>query len=81
MKTKYESIINAIARMMIEGKTETAKHHFNRAWKRYDDMTDIEKEVMDKYRYEFYGRPFENYDPEADYYENKILASQEDNWM
>ena len=74
---KYEGIINVIARMILEGKTDTAKRHYKRAMKHYDDMTDAEKGVMASHRYELWGRPFENYSEKSDYWENKILAKQE----
>lgn len=78
MRSKFEGIIRKIAEFMVNGETEKAKRHFNRAWKHYDEMTEIEQEVMNSHRYNLYGRPFENIVSEAAcYWEGRILARQD----
>ena len=79
MKTKYEGIINYIARAIVSGDMERARRQFRRAMKRYDDMTPVEQEVMDAHRYRLYGRRFEGftYSAGANYWEGRILARQE----
>ena len=47
---KYESIIKVIARMMVERRYESARHHIKRLMKHYDDMTDVEIEVVEELR-------------------------------
>ena len=49
-KTKYEATIKLIARLMTEGQYETAQRFINRLMKHYDDMTEVEKEVVDEQR-------------------------------
>lgn len=77
---KYEGIIRAIARLSAEGRTETAKRHLKRAWKRYDDMTAVEQEVIEAQRADLYGysKHVIYCDTAGDYYEDQILARQED---
>ena len=79
MKTKYEGIINYIARAILSGNLDGARRQFCRAMKRYDDMTPVEQEVMDAHRYSLYGRRFEGftYSAGANYWEGRILARQE----
>ena len=48
--TKYESAIKAVARMMVERKYESARHHIKRLIKHYNDMTDVEIEVVEELR-------------------------------
>ena len=49
-KTKYESTIKLIARLMTEGQYKTAQRFINRLVKHYDDMIEVEKEVVDEQR-------------------------------
>lgn len=50
MKTKYEDCIKAIARMIVERRYATARHHILRLMKHYDEMTDAETEVVEELR-------------------------------
>lgn len=74
---KYANAINKTAEFIVNGEIERAERNFRRLFKHYDDMEDVEKNVMDDHRYRLYGRPFENYSAEAGYWENKILERQE----
>ena len=49
-KTKYEATIKLIARLMTEEQYKTAQRFINRLMKHYDDMTEVEKEVIDEQR-------------------------------
>ena len=48
--TEYESVIKATARMMTERRYESARHQIKRLMKHYDDMTDVEIEVIEELR-------------------------------
>ena len=50
MKTKYEDCIKAVARMIVERRYATARHHISRLMKHYDEMTDAEIEVVEELR-------------------------------
>lgn len=54
--TKYESVIKAIARMMVERRYESARHQIKRLMKHYDDMTDVEIEVIEELRIVAFNR-------------------------
>ena len=49
-KTKYEATTKLIAKLMTEGQYKTAQRFINRLMKHYDDMTEVEKEVIDEQR-------------------------------
>ena len=49
-KTKYEATIKLIARLIIEGQYKTAQRFIKRLMEHYDDMTEVEKEVVDEQR-------------------------------
>lgn len=44
---KYESIIRRIAVLSANRQKKLARHHMRRILPHYDEMTDIEKEVVD----------------------------------
>lgn len=50
LKNKYEDCIKAVARMMVERRYATARHHILRLMKHYDEMTDAEIEVVEELR-------------------------------
>ena len=50
MKTKHEDCIKAVAKMMVERRYTTARHHISRLMKHYDEMTDAEIEVVEELR-------------------------------
>ncbi len=60
MKTKYEATIKLIARLIVERQYKTAQRFINRIWKYYDDMTDVEKEVLEEQRLYAFSRPARN---------------------
>lgn len=47
---KYESIIRHIAVLIVERKKNLAKHHLKRILPYYDEMADVEQEVVDALR-------------------------------
>ena len=47
---KYEGVIRHIAVCLVNREKDKAKHHIKRILPHYDDMTDIEKEVVDELR-------------------------------
>lgn len=47
---KYESIIRKIAVYSANRQKKLAKHHMKRILPYYDQMTDLEKEVLDELR-------------------------------
>ena len=59
-KTKYEATIKLIARLMTEGQYKTAQRFINRLMKHYDDMTEVEKEVIDEQRLYAFNKPARN---------------------
>ena len=59
-KTKYEATIKLIARLMTEGQYKTAQRFINRIWKYYDDMTEVEKEVLEEQRLYAFNKPARN---------------------
>lgn len=48
--SKYEAIIRYIGIKMINREKELAKHHMKRLLKHYDELSDVEKEVVDEQR-------------------------------
>lgn len=77
-RTKYSWLLKRIAVASANGHQEKAERLFKKAWELKDDMNEVEQEVLYAQRYDFYGRPFENFicSEKADYYENQILAKQ-----
>ena len=59
-KTKYEATIKLIARLMTEGQYKTAQRFINRLMKHYDDMTEVEKEVVEDQRLYAFSKPARN---------------------
>ena len=59
-KTKYENTIKLIARLMTEGQYKTAQRFINRLMKHYDDMTEVEKEVVEDQRLYAFSKPARN---------------------
>ena len=59
-KTKYEATIKLIARLMTEGQYKTAQRFINRLTKHYDDMTEVEKEVVEDQRLYAFSKPARN---------------------
>lgn len=59
-KTKYEATIKLIARLMTEGQYKTTQRFINRIWKYYDDMTEVEKEVLEEQRLYAFSKPARN---------------------
>lgn len=47
---KYEAIIRRIAVLIVEKNKKLAKHHLKRILPYYDEMTDVEQEVVDALR-------------------------------
>lgn len=44
--TKYESVINAISKMMINREYSKARHHIKRIWNHMNEMTNTEQDVL-----------------------------------
>lgn len=59
-KTKYEATIKLIARLMTEGQYKTAQRFINRLMKHYNDMTEVEKEVVEDQRLYAFSKPARN---------------------
>ena len=45
---KFESVIRRIAVLTANREKNLAKHHMKRILPHYDEMTDVEKEVVDE---------------------------------
>ena len=50
MKTRYENVIRRIAVYAANREKAKARHHMKRILPYYDEMTDVEKEVVDELR-------------------------------
>ena len=59
-KTKYEATIKLVARLMTEGQYKTVQRFINRIWQYYDDMTEVEKEVLEDQRLYAFSKPTRN---------------------
>lgn len=59
-KTKYEATIKLIAKLMTEGQYKTAQRFINRLMKHHDDMTEVEKEVVEDQRLYAFNKPARN---------------------
>ena len=79
MKTKYEGVLRKTAVMIANGQTKKADHFLNKLWKRQDEMTDVEIEVMHAQKRATCGRPYEGYTFNERIYrtEGRLLARQE----
>ena len=49
-KTRFEGVIRRIAVCVVNREKNLAKHHMKRILPYYDEMTDVEKEVVDELR-------------------------------
>ena len=49
-KTRFEGVIRRIAVCVVNREKNLAKHHMKRILPYYDEMSDIEKEVVDELR-------------------------------
>ena len=48
VETRFEGVIRRIAVCVVNREKELAKHHMKRILPHYDEMSDIEKEVVDE---------------------------------
>ena len=48
METRFEGVIRRIAVCVVNRDKNLAKHHMKRILPHYDEMSDIEKEVVDE---------------------------------